>query len=583
MKEAKMYKWVQNTFALSEEGSHTFVRGVIWTFLHFVSLMFPMMLLFFFLMEYMGIDEFAGKTPHGIWFYLGISVAIFLVILVIYAFSYSATYDSVYDESMRRRVSIAERLRKLPLSFFGKKNLSDLTSTIMDDCNALEMIFSHAVPEIFAALGSVTIIGIMLFCYNWKMSIALFWVVPAAALVIALSKKIQDHWFLNSYNMRREIMEDIQEGLENVQEIRSYSGEAAYLRHFDKDCINYEKSQIDSDVKVGMFLNSAQGILKMGLATVLITGARLWTKGEIDVFTYLVFIVCAATIYNPVYLVFNNLAELFFVNVRLRRFREMDQMKPQDGVTIFTPQNYDIEFKDVDFNYNENKQVLKKVSFTAKQGEITALVGPSGSGKTTAAKLAARFWDIQGGTITLGGQDISKIDPETLLMNFSIVFQDVVLFNTSIKDNIRIGKRSASDEEILKVAKLAGCDDFVQKMPQGYDTVIGENGETLSGGERQRISIARALLKDAPIILLDEATASLDVENESKIQRGISQLVKGKTVIIIAHRMRTIANADKVVVLQDGHIAETGSPAELKAKGGLFAHMLKLQEVNRNV
>ncbi|MBQ2559294.1 MAG: ABC transporter ATP-binding protein [Fibrobacter sp.] len=578
-----MYKWVQNTFALSEEGSHTFVRGVIWTFLHFVSLMFPMMLLFFFLMEYMGIDEFAGKTPHGIWFYLGISVAIFLVILVIYAFSYSATYDSVYDESMRRRVSIAERLRKLPLSFFGKKNLSDLTSTIMDDCNALEMIFSHAVPEIFAALGSVTIIGIMLFCYNWKMSIALFWVVPAAALVIALSKKIQDHWFLNSYNMRREIMEDIQEGLENVQEIRSYSGEAAYLRHFDKDCINYEKSQIDSDVKVGMFLNSAQGILKMGLATVLITGARLWTKGEIDVYTYLVFIVCAATIYNPVYLVFNNLAELFFVNVRLRRFREMDQMKPQDGVTIFTPQNYDIEFKDVDFNYNENKQVLKKVSFTAKQGEITALVGPSGSGKTTAAKLAARFWDIQGGTITLGGQDISKIDPETLLMNFSIVFQDVVLFNTSIKDNIRIGKRSASDEEILKVAKLAGCDDFVQKMPQGYDTVIGENGETLSGGERQRISIARALLKDAPIILLDEATASLDVENESKIQRGISQLVKGKTVIIIAHRMRTIANADKVVVLQDGHIAETGSPAELKAKGGLFAHMLKLQEVNRNV
>ena len=572
-----MYKWVQNTFALSEEGSHTFVRGVVWTFLHFVSLMFPMMLLFYFLMEYMGIGEFAGKTPHGIWFYLGISVALFLVILVIYGFSYSATYDSVYDESMRRRVSIAERLRKLPLSFFGKKNLSDLTSTIMDDCNALEMIFSHAVPELFAAIGSVTIIGIMLFCYNWKMSIALFWVVPAAALLIALSKKIQDHWFEGSYNARREIMEDIQEGLENVQEIRSYSGEAAYLDHFDKDCIKYEKTQIDSDVKVGMFLNSAQGILKMGLATVLITGARLWTKGEIDVFTYLVFIVCAATIYNPVYLVFNNLAELFFVNVRLRRFREMDQMPIQHGETEFTPANYDIEFKDVDFNYNENKQVLKKVSFTAKQGEITALVGPSGSGKTTAAKLAARFWDIQSGTVTLGGQDISKIDPETLLKNFSIVFQDVVLFNTSIKDNIRIGKRDASDEEILKVAKLAGCDEFVQKMPQGYDTVIGENGDTLSGGERQRISIARALLKDAPIILLDEATASLDVENESKIQRGISQLVKGKTVIIIAHRMRTIANADKVVVLQDGHIAETGSPAELKAKGGLFSKMLELQ------
>ena len=574
-----MYKWVQNTFALSEEGSHTFVRGVVWTFLHFVSLMFPMMLLFFFLMEHMGVGEFAGKTPHGIWFYIGFSAVLFVVILVIYGFSYTATYDSVYDESMRRRVSIAERLRKLPLSFFGKKDLSDLTSTIMDDCNALEMIFSHAVPELFAAIGSVTIIGIMLFHYNWKMSIALFWVVPAAALVIALSKKIQDHWFTNSYNMRRVVIEDIQEGLENVQEIRSYSGEAAYLEHFDKDCINYEKTQLDSDVKVGMFLNSAQGILKMGLATVLITGARLWTKGEIDVFTYLVFIVCAATVYNPIFLVFNNLAELFFVNVRLRRFREMDQMKLQEGVTVFAPQNFDIEFKDVDFNYNENKQVLKKVSFTAKQGEITALVGPSGSGKTTAAKLASRFWDIQSGKITLGGEDISLIDPETLLTYFSIVFQDVVLFNTSIKDNIRIGKRNATDEEIMRVAKLAGCDEFVQKMPQGYDTVIGENGDTLSGGERQRISIARAILKDAPIVLLDEATASLDVENESKIQKGISQLDKGKTVIIIAHRMRTIANADKVVVLQNGQVVETGSPAELKAKGGLFSHMLKLQEV----
>lgn len=575
-----MYKWVQNTFALSEEGSRTFVRGVVWTFLHFVSLMFPMMLLFYFLMEHLGIGEFAGKTPHGILFYAGMAAIILVVMLVIYAFSYSATYDSVYDESMRRRVSIAEKLRKLPLSFFGKKNLSDLTSTIMDDCNALEMIFSHAVPELFAAIGSVTVIAIMLFCYNWKMSIALFWVVPAAALLIALSKKIQDRWFVNSYNMRRVVIEDIQEGLENVQEIRSYSGEAAYLSNFDKDCINYEKTQMDSDIKVGMFLNSAQGILKMGLATVLITGARLWTKGEIDVFTYLVFIVCAATIYNPVYLVFNNLAELFFVNVRLRRFREMDQMKLQEGVTVFAPQNFDIEFKDVDFFYNENKQVLKKVSFIAKQGEITALVGPSGSGKTTAAKLAARFWDIQGGKVTLGGEDISLIDPETLLTNFSIVFQDVVLFNTSIKDNIRIGRRNATDEEIMRVAKLAGCDEFIQKMPQGYDTVIGENGDTLSGGERQRISIARALLKDAPIVLLDEATASLDVENESKIQKGISQLVKGKTVIIIAHRMRTIANADKVVVLQDGKVAEMGTPAELKQKGGLFSNMLKLQEVN---
>ena len=575
-----MYKWAQNTFALSEEGAHTFIRGVVWTFLHFLSLMFPMMLLFYFLMERMGVGEFAGKAPHGLWFYTGIALAIFVVMYIIFGFSYSATYDCVYDESMRRRISIAEKLRKLPLSFFGKKNLSDLTSTIMDDCNALEMIFSHAVPELFAALGSIVVIAAMLFFYNWKMSIALFWVVPVAALMIALSKKIQDHWFLNSYNRRRDVIEDIQEGLENVQEIRSYSGEEAYLDHFDKDCILYEKSQLDSDLKVGMFLNSAQSVLKMGLATVLIMGAKLLSQGEIDVFTYLVFIVCSATVYSPIILVFNHLAELFFLNVRLRRFREMDQMEPQQGVTVFAPQNFDIEFKDVDFFYNENKQVLKNVSFTAKQGEITALVGPSGSGKTTAAKLAARFWDIQGGKVTLGGEDISLIDPETLLTNFSIVFQDVVLFNTSIKDNIRIGKRDASDEEILRVAKLANCDEFVSKMPNGYDTVIGENGESLSGGERQRISIARALLKDAPIVLLDEATASLDVENESKIQKGISELVQRKTVIIIAHRMRTIANADKVVVLEDGKVAEMGTPAELKQKGGLFSKMLKLQEVN---
>ena len=574
-----MYKWIQNAFALSEESAHNFVRGVVWTFFHFISLMFPMTLLFYFLMEQMGVRECAGKTPHGFWFFAGIALVLFVVMYVIYGFSYSATYNCVYDESMRRRISIAEKLRKLPLSFFGKKNLSDLTSTIMDDCNALEMIFAHSVPELFASLGSILVIAIMLFCFNWKMSIALFWVVPVAALMVALSKKIQDRWFINSYNARRDVIEEIQEGLENIQEIRSYSGEAAYLEHFDKNCIRYEKSQIDSDCKVGVFLNSAQSVMKMGLATVLITGVKLLSKGEIDLFTLLVFIVCSATVYNPIMLVFNNLAELFFLNVRLHRFREMDQMELQQGKTEFTPKNYDIEFNDVDFFYNENKQVLKKVSFAAKQGEITALVGPSGSGKTTAAKLAARFWDIQGGKVTLGGEDISKIDPETLLKNYSIVFQDVVLFNTSIKNNIRIGKRDATDEEILRVAKLAGCDEFVNQLPNGYDTVIGENGDSLSGGERQRISIARTLLKDAPIVLLDEATASLDVENESKIQSGISELVQGKTVIIIAHRMRTIANANKVVVLQNGQVVEEGTPAELKTKGGLFNKMLELQGV----
>lgn len=576
-----MFKWTQKTFALSENGARTFLKGVFWTTIHFITLMFPMMFLFFFLMEYMHVEGygFSGE-PHGFWFYTVVAVVLFLVLYVIYGFSYSSTYDSVYESSKERRISLAEKLRKLPLSFFGKKNLSDLTATIMDDCNALEMIFAHAVPELFAAIGSIVVIAAMLFSFNWKMSIALFWVVPLAGLMIALSKRIQVRWFQRSYDVRRIIMDDIQEGLENVQEIRSYSGEKAYLQKFHEDCVTYEGCQLDSDLKVGMCLNSAQSVLKLGLATVLIVGVKLWAKGEIDIYTFLVYVVCASSVYNPIFLVFNNLSELFFVNVRIKRFKEMDEMPVQQGTTEFAPQNYDIEFKDVDFFYNQDKQVLKKVSFVAKQGEITALVGPSGSGKTTAAKLAARFWDIQGGRITLGGEDISKVDPETLLKNFSIVFQDVVLFNSSIKDNIRIGKMDATDEEIMRAAKLAGCDEFISKMPKGYDTVIGENGDTLSGGERQRISIARALLKDAPIVLLDEATASLDVENESKIQQGISELVQGKTVVIIAHRMRTIANANHVVVLEKGGVTEEGTPAELRARGGLFAGMLKLQEVS---
>ncbi len=576
-----MYKWVQNTFALSESGARTFVCGVAWTTAHFISLMFPMLLLFYFLMQYMHVETYdVVGEPHGIWVYAGIAVVIFAVMFVVYLFSYSYNYNSVYAASKERRILLAEKLRKLPLSFFGKKNISDLTSTIMDDCNALEMIFSHSVPELFAAIVSLVVIAVMLFSFNWKMSIALFWVVPLAALMIAFSKKTQSRWFKRNYEVRREIMEDIQEGIENIQEIRSYSGEADYLEKFNGDACRYEKTQLDSDLKVGVFLNSAQSVLKMGLATVLIVGVNLLCKKEIDVFTLLVFIVCASTVYNPIAIVFNDLAELFFVSVRIRRFKEMDNMPVQQGATEFTPKNYDIEFRNVDFWYNENKQVLSDVSFVARQGEITALVGPSGSGKTTATKLAARFWDVSHGSVTLGGEDVSKIDPETLLKNFSIVFQDVVLFNTSIKDNIRIGKKDATDEEILRAARLANCDEFVSKMPEGYDTVIGENGDTLSGGERQRISIARALLKDAPIVLLDEATASLDVENESKIQRGISELVAGKTVIIIAHRMRTIANADHVVVLDKGSVAEEGTPEELRQKGGLFSKMLDLQGVS---
>ena len=576
-----MYKYLEQRFALSEEGARTFVKGVFWTAWHYISLMLPLSFTFLFLMEYMEKIQNPEAEVHELWVYIAIAVAIFVVMFVIFWLSYGATYDSVYSESKKRRISLAEKLRKLPLAFFGKKNLSDLTSTIMADVNSLEMIFSHAVPELFAVIIMLIVCCVGLAFYNPYMTIALFWVVPFAAMIIVLSKKKQNAAFVGTYNSGRVVAEAIQEGLENVQEIKSYNEVESYLKELRSHTKAYEMAELKGDVGPGVFLNGAQIVLKLGLASVLIVGSYLFAQGKLSTFDYLVYIVCASTIFSPIYLVLNNLVELAFVDVRIKRFREMDALEVQQGKTDFNPKNFDIEFQNVDFFYNAEKQVLKNVSFTAKQGEITALVGPSGSGKTTAAKLAARFWDVNQGKVLLGGEDISTIEPETLLKYFSVVFQDVVLFNTSIKDNIRIGKRDASDEEILRAAKLANCDEFVNKLPQGYDTVIGENGDTLSGGERQRISIARALLKDAPIVLLDEATASLDVENESKIQQSISELVQNKTVIIIAHRMRTIANADKVIVLEKGSVAEEGSPEELKAKGGLFTKMLALQEVSK--
>ena len=576
-----MYKYLEQRFALSEEGARTFVKGVFWTAWHYISLMLPLSFMFLFLMEYMKKIQNPDAEVHELWVYIAIAVAIFVVMFVLFWLSYGATYDSVYSESKKRRISLAEKLRKLPLAFFGKKNLSDLTSTIMVDVSSLEMIFSHAVPELFAVIIMLIVCCVGLAFYNPYMTIALFWVVPFAAMIIVLSKKKQNTAFMGTYNSGRVVAEAIQEGLENVQEIKSYNEVESYLKELRSHTKAYEIAELKGDVGPGVFLNGAQIVLKLGLASVLIVGSYLFAQGKLSTFDYLVYIVCASTIFSPIYLVMNNLVELAFVDVRIKRFREMDALEVQQGKTDFNPKNFDIEFQNVDFFYNAEKQVLKNVSFTAKQGEITALVGPSGSGKTTAAKLAARFWDVNQGKVLLGGEDISTIEPETLLKYFSVVFQDVVLFNTSIKDNIRIGKRDASDEEILRAARLANCDEFVNKLPQGYDTVIGENGDTLSGGERQRISIARALLKDAPIVLLDEATASLDVENESKIQQSISELVQNKTVIIIAHRMRTIANADKVIVLEKGSVAEEGSPEELKAKGGLFTKMLALQEVSK--
>ena len=575
-----MIKYFQNRFALSEKGAKDLRRGIAFSTLLNLALMLPPSYLFLFLMEYLEADSRIGQ--HTLWFYVLLAIALMCVMFFISRWQYDSTYTTIYNESAQRRIGLAEKLRRLPLAFFGERNLSDLTSTMMEDCSSLEQIFSHTVPQLFASVLSMLIIAISLFFYDWRLAIALFWVVPLALATLLLARRMMDRSFKQNYRVKRSVTEQVQEGLECIQEIKSYNGEAEYNRSFDNRLKAYEKELVNGELVAGSFVNLSAMLLKLGMPTVIVAGAWMLQHGDVSIFVYLAFLLISAMVYNPIQDVCNNLAILAFLDVRINRMKEMEAMPEQEGSKEVKMDNYDIEFRNVSFAYETEKQVLHNVSFTAKQGEVTALVGPSGGGKSTTAKLAARFWDIDGGKILLGGNDIAHIDPETLLRNYAVVFQDVLLFNASVADNIRIGKRDATDEEVRRVARLAQCDDFISRMPNGYDTIIGENGETLSGGERQRISIARALLKDAPVILLDEATASLDAENETKIQAGISELVQGKTVIIIAHRMRTVRNADHIVVLGGGTVIEQGAPEDLMAKGGEFARMVKLQQENNN-
>ena len=569
-----MIRYFQTRFALSEKGAKDFRKGVVFSTLLNLAFMLPATYLFFFLMEYLGENS---SAKHSFWFYVVLAGVLAGVMYFISRRQYDSTYTTVYTESANRRISIAEKLRRLPLAFFSERNLSDLTSTIMEDCTMLEHTFSHAVPQLFAASLSLIIIAVGVFFYNWQMAVALFWVVPLALIVLIIARHEFDKAYTHVYLIKRNVTEQIQEGLECVQEIKSYNGEQEYNRRFDGILKHYEKNLINHELIAGVIVNLSVMLLKLGMTTVIVYGAWLLSRGELSAFDYMVFLVVSAMVYNPVEDVCMHIAVLTFLDVRIKRMKEITAMPEQGGSADTQISNYDIVFNHVSFSYEKGKQVLHDVSFTARQGEVTALVGPSGGGKTTAAKLAARFWDIDSGEIMLGGKDISQIDPEKLLRNYAVVFQDVLLFNASITDNIRIGRRNATDEEIRHVARLARCDEFISRMPQGYDTIIGENGETLSGGERQRISIARALLKDSPVILLDEATASLDAENETLIQAGISELVRNKTVIIIAHRMRTVCNADKIVVLKNGIICEQGAPDELMKQDGEFARMLQLQ------
>lgn len=576
-----MLNYFQNKYAMTKKGAKDLLHAIIWTVIMDISFMIPVVLGFKFLDEYMCLLINSSNNPkNSLTYYVFMSIVSFLLMLVISHFQYNSTYTKIYEESAKRRISLAETLRKLPLAFFGKKDIADLSATIMEDATQIEMLFSHSVPQIYAAISTVIIMGVMMFFYNWKLSLAVFWVVPVAALVFYLSRKLQNTMHAKLYDIKRDISDKIQEGLDSAQEIKSYNKEASFSNSLNTMLDNLEKIMIEGELLIGAAINLSYVFLKLGLPSVILYGAYLLSTGSISVFTYLVFLVVTARIYNPIMDTMNHFALLLFLNVRIKRMKEMDKMPRQNGKPEFFPPNYDIEFKNVEFSYQDGVQTLKNVSFTAKQGDVTALVGPSGGGKSTIAKLSARFWDINKGAITLGGEDISQIEPETLLNYYSIVFQDVTLFNSSVMDNIRLGKKDASNEEVIKAAQLAQCNEFIKKLPQGYNTLIGENGEKLSGGERQRISIARAILKDAPIILLDEATASLDAENESKIQSALGELVKNKTVLIIAHRMRTVLGADKIVVIKDGVIAETGTPLELKDKQGTFSLMLKTQYQN---
>lgn len=569
-----MIKFLMKKYALSRQGAKDLIIATISCVVHNLTLMLPVSLLYLLVS-----DLYAGGVPQGhLWIYIVGMVAAVLLILFSYRWVYGATYYATYKESSVRRISLAEKLRKLPLSFFGKRDLSDLTTTIMADCTTLEQSFSHWIPEFFGSMISTVIIAVCLFIFDWRMALAALWVLPVSLAIVAFSGKVQNYFTRRQTEAKLAVADGIQEALETMRDLKSNNAEEKYLKGLDKKIDLQEKRMIASELGGALFVVPAGMILKLGIGTVALVGGMLLANNAITVLTFFMYLLVVSRLYDPLSSSLQNLAAIISTNIPIERMNEIENYPVQPGTAELRTHGYDIVFDNVSFAYNTGEQVLSGVSFTAKQGEVTALIGPSGGGKSTAAKLAARFWDADSGKITLGGTDVKTVDPEKLLSAYSIVFQDVTLFNNTVMENIRIGRQGATDEEVLAAAREAQCDEFVEKLPEGYQTMIGENGSALSGGERQRISIARALLKDSPVILLDEATASLDAENETHIQRAISRLVKGKTVLIIAHRMRTVEGADKLVLLKDGKVAEQGSPEELLAKGGIYAKMCQLQQ-----
>ena len=571
-----MIKAIQRKTASSEKGAKGLVKGIIACAFQNLAFMLPTSLLYFLVADMLN----GGVTGGRIRFYVGGIAVCFALILLTTWFQYNNTYFTTYEESGKRRLGLAERLRKLPLSFFGKRDLADLTSTIMADCEVLEKTCSHFIPGLFGSLISTTIISVGLFAFDWRMALAALWVIPVSVLIVLLSYKIQDKTQAKTMAVKMACADGIQEYIETVRDLKANNAEQNYLKGLRGKIKNVEKQNFKAELISAVFVTGAGMVLKLGIASVAIVGAALLVNDSLSALTFFMFLLVASRLYDPMQAALQNLAAIIAMRTNVARMNEILDYPIQTGSETLTNNGYDIEFNHVGFSYNTGETVLKDVSFTAKQGEVTALIGPSGGGKTTVSRLAARFWDNGTGKITVGGMDISKIDPEKLMSLYSIVFQDVTLFDNTIMENIRLGKKGATNEEVMAAARLANVDEFAEKLPDKWNTNIGENGSDLSGGERQRISIARAFLKDAPIILLDEATASLDVENETLIQTALSRLIKNKTVLVIAHRMRTVAGADKIVVLSGGVVAEQGTPGELYKKNGIYTRMVDLQSAS---
>ena len=568
-------KSFQRKYALTDQGVKNTKKGAFWTVIVNLVVMGGMGILYLLMYGLMGTLTDGAPLP-GPALFLGLVIAFVILSFVTHLQQYHATYGLVYNEVKSTRLSLAERLRKLPLGYFGKRDLADLTETLMGDVNRMEHVWSHVLGYLYGAYISTAIIAVCLLVYDWRLTIACLWGVPVAFGLLFGTRKISARASERTKQAAIRVSDGIQEALENVREIRATNQEVRYLAGLNQKIDDHEKVTIQGELGTGIFVNAASVIMRLGVATTILAGASLIVSGQIDFMLLFLFLLVITRVYAPFDQSLALIAELFVSQVSADRMNEIYDTPTAEGAEVFQPKGHDIVFDHVGFAYDK-KKVLDGVSFTAREGEVTALVGPSGSGKSTCARLAARLWDVTEGTIRVGGVDISTVDPEALLTDYSMVFQDVVLFDDTVMENIRLGKRGATDEEVRAAAEAANCGEFIRRLPQGYDTPIGENGAKLSGGERQRISIARALLKNAPIVLLDEATASLDVENETKVQGALSRLLAGKTVLVIAHRMRTVAGADHIVVLENGHVAEQGTPAELMERGGLYRRMVELQ------